>query len=47
MSHGGGVLVFMLSSLFVQTVIVQTFCIQSVLYSGGVDWSTFLVALLN
>lgn len=38
---------FVSSALFVLTGLVQTVCIQAVLYSGGGDRSTFLLALPN
>lgn len=44
---GGSLRILVSSILFVFTGLVQTVCIQAVLYSGGGDRSTFLLALPN
>lgn len=44
---GGGLRIFLSAFIFVFTGLVQTICIQSVLYSGGGDRSTFLLAIPN
>lgn len=47
MVAGGSLRIFISSVLFVFTGLVQTVCIQAVLYSGGGDRPTFLLALPN
>lgn len=47
MSSGGGLRIFFSSLVFVVTGLIQTVCIQAVLYSGGGDRSTFLLAIPN
>lgn len=44
---GGTLRVLLSSFVFVVSGLVQTICVQAVLYSGGGDRSTFLVALPN
>lgn len=47
MPTGGTLRILLSSFLFVSTGLIQTVCIQAVLYSGGGDRSTFLLALPN
>jgi drug/metabolite transporter (DMT)-like permease len=44
---GGALRVLFSAVIFVASGLVQTICVQAVLYSGGGDRSTFLVALPN
>lgn len=44
---GGGLRICLSAFVFVFTGLVQTVCIQGVLYSGGGDRSTFLLAIPN
>lgn len=44
---GGALRIFLSAAVFVLTGLVQTVCIQGVLYSGGGDRSTFLLAIPN
>lgn len=45
--NGGGIRIVLSAFVFIFTGLVQTVCIQSVLYSGGGDRSTFLLAIPN
>lgn len=45
--NGGGIRILLSATVFILTGLVQTVCIQSVLYSGGGDRSTFLLAIPN
>lgn len=47
MNAGGSLRIFLSATVFVITGLIQTICIQSVLYSGGGDRSTFLLAMPN